>query len=85
MEHLTLRSATRCSGNTENPYLYTLIIRTKAETIVDHIGLRQIEVRDKCVYFNGQKIKFRGVNRHDSDPITGFTISVEQIRQDLML
>ena len=71
--------------NTENPYLYTLIIRTKAETIVDHIGLRQIEVRDKCVYFNGQKIKFRGVNRHDSDPITGFTISVEQIRQDLML
>ena len=52
---------------------------------MDHIGLRQIEVRDKCVYFNGQKIKFRGVNRHDSDPITGFTISVQQIRQDLML
>ena len=26
-----------------------------------------------------------GVNRHDSDPVTGFTISVEQITTDLTL
>ena len=36
------------------------------------------------IYFNGEKIKFRGVNRHDSDPETGFTISVEQLKKDLM-
>ena len=35
--------------------------------------------------FNGEKIKFRGVNRHDSDPVTGYTISMEQMEQDLML
>ena len=71
--------------NTENPYLYKLILETENEVIVDHIALRKIEIKDQVIYLNGQKIKFRGVNRHDSDPVTGFTISVEQITTDLTL
>ena len=71
--------------NTENPYLYKLILETENEVIVDHIALRKIEIKDQVIYLNGQKIKFRGVNRHDSDPVTGFTISPEQITTDLTL
>ncbi len=71
--------------NTENPYLYKLILETENEVIVDHIALRKIEIKDQIIYLNGQKIKFRGVNRHDSDPVTGFTISREQIITDLTL
>ena len=71
--------------NTENPYLYKLILETENEVIVDHIALRKIEIKDQVIYLNGQKIKFRGVNRHDSDPVTGFTISREQIITDLTL
>ena len=71
--------------NTENPYLYKLILETENEVIVDHIALRKIEIKDQVIYLNGQKIKFRGVNRHDSDPVTGFTISSEQITTDLTL
>ena len=71
--------------NTEHPYLYTLTLQSSYETIVDYIALRTIEIRDKVIYFNGQKIKFRGVNRHDSDPETGFTVSVPQIKKDLSL
>ena len=71
--------------NTENPYLYKLILETENEVIVDHIALRKIEIKDQVIYLNGQKIKFRGVNRHDSDPVTGFTISLEQITTDLTL
>ena len=71
--------------NTENPYLYELILETENEVIVDHIALRKIEIKDQVIYLNGQKIKFRGVNRHDSDPVNGFTISVEQITTDLTL
>ena len=71
--------------NTENLYLYQLILETENEVIVDHIALRKIEIKDQVIYLNGQKIKFRGVNRHDSDPVTGFTISVEQITTDLTL
>lgn len=71
--------------NTENPYLYKLIFETENEVIVDHIALRKIEIKDQVIYLNGQKIKFRGVNRHDSDPVTGFTINPEQITTDLTL
>ncbi len=71
--------------NTEAPYLYKLVIDSTNEVITDHIALRRIEIIDKVIYFNGEKIKFRGVNRHDSDPETGFTISVEQLKKDLTL
>ena len=71
--------------NTENPYLYKLILETENEVIVDHIALRKIEIKDQVIYLNGQKIKYRGVNRHDSDPVTGFTINPEQITTDLTL
>ena len=71
--------------NAENPYLYQVILTMPDEVIVDRIGFRTIEIKDKVVYFNGEKIKFRGVNRHDSDPETGFVIDAWQIKKDLML
>ena len=71
--------------NAENPYLYQVILTMPDEVIVDRIGFRTIEIKDKVVCFNGEKIKFRGVNRHDSDPETGFVISIQQIKKDLML
>ncbi len=71
--------------NTEKPYLYKLVLETAAETITDHVGIREIEIRDKVVRLNGRKIKFRGVNRHDSDPVTGAAVSLEQMKRDLAL
>ena len=71
--------------NAENPYLYQVILTMPDEVIIDRIGFRTIEIKDKVVYFNGEKIKFRGVNRHDSDPETGFVIDARQIKKDLML
>lgn len=71
--------------NAENPYLYQVILTMPDEVIVDRIGFRTIEIKDKVIYFNGEKIKFRGVNRHDSDPETGFVIDARQIKKDLML
>lgn len=71
--------------NAENPYLYTLVMETKEETITDYIGLRSLAIRDGVIFLNGQKIKFHGVNRHDFDPVTGFTVSKEHILKDLTL
>ena len=71
--------------NAENPYLYQVILTMPDEVIVDRIGFRTIEIKDNVVFFNGEKIKFRGVNRHDSDPETGFVIDIQQIKKDLML
>ena len=71
--------------NTEHPYLYTLILQSADETIVDAIALRTVAIQNRVLYFNGQAIKLRGVNRHDSDPVTGFTVDVAKIRKDLVL
>lgn len=71
--------------NAEKPYLYTVIIRCAGEVITDRIGIREITIKNKIVYINGMPIKFHGVNRHDSDPVTGFTISRKQIVRDMSL
>ena len=44
-----------------------------------------LDVHTPVSYTHLKKIKFRGVNRHDSDPVTGFTISLEQLTTDLTL
>ncbi|HCA34543.1 MAG TPA: beta-galactosidase [Lachnospiraceae bacterium] len=71
--------------NAEEPDQYTLVLTCPEEVIAQKIGFRKIEVKDGVVLLNGQKIKFRGVNRHDSDPFTGYTISKDQALTDLRL
>ncbi len=71
--------------NAEEPYLYTIVFETEQEVITDHVGIREIHVEGNVVYINGQKVKFHGTNRHDSDPVTGFTISQAQMMKDLTL
>ena len=69
----------------EDPYLYQLVMRTAGECITEQVGLRRVEVRDTRLLLNGQPIKLHGVNRHDSDPDTGYTISRQQMERDLQL
>ncbi len=82
---VTLEIANPELWNTEHPYLYTLILQSADETIEDAIALRTVAIQDRVLYFNGQAIKLRGVNRHDSDPVTGFTVDVVKIKKDLTL
>ncbi len=69
----------------ENPALYVLSMSYGSECIVQHIGFRQITIENGVLLFNNQAIKFKGVNRHDSDPHTGYAISYEQALKDLTL
>lgn len=71
--------------NAEQPYLYTLTLLTAEEAIVTRVGVREIAIRDGVVYLNGQRIKFRGVNRHDSDPVTGPVVDIPHMLRDLTL
>lgn len=71
--------------NAENPYLYTLVIHSGDEYIVQKIGIRAIEIDGRIFKLNGKKIRMKGMNRHDSDPVTGYAISVEQAEKDLRL
>lgn len=71
--------------NAEDPYQYKLVLRTEDEVIEQMVGISKIEIVDGVLYFNGVKIKLRGVNRHDSDPVTGYAISREQVKRDMFL
>ena len=71
--------------NAENPVLYDLVISAGGEMIRQKVGFREITIQDGVVLLNGQKIKFRGVNRHDSDPKTGYTVSRAQVLRDLTM
>ncbi len=71
--------------NAEQPYLYSLKISTKEEQILQQVGIRCISVKDGVIYINGKQVKFRGVNRHDSHPVKGYTVSREDVMRDLTL
>ena len=69
----------------ETPYLYNLVIETEDEIIGEKVGFRKICVENGVLKINGRAVKFRGVNRHDSYPDTGYYASVEQMKKDLDL
>ena len=71
--------------NAEDPYLYTLLLRCGGEWITQQVGFREIHINNGVVFLNGRPIKFKGVNRHDSDPVLGPAVGEEQMIRDLRL
>ena len=71
--------------NAENPSLYTLVLRYTNEYIAEFVGLREIHIANRVVYINGVPVKFRGVNRHDSDPVVGPAVDENHMLRDLVL
>ncbi len=69
----------------EIPALYTLLLKCGTETIVLRPGFRDIQVKDGILYFNGRKIKLKGVNRHDSHPHLGSATPLDHMIRDLMI
>lgn len=69
----------------ETPWLYTVEIQTEKEWITDRFGIREISVENGVLFINKTPVKFHGVNRHDSDPVTGYAISRQQMERDLKL
>ncbi|MGW2383534.1 glycoside hydrolase family 2 TIM barrel-domain containing protein [Streptomyces sp. NPDC001658] len=77
--------------NAETPELYDLTVRlhradgTVTDTSRHRVGFRDVEVVGRDLLVNGERIFVRGVNRHDFHPLTGRTVSDEDIRADLVL
>ena len=69
----------------ETPTTYTLYLVHEDETIAQTVAFREVRIEDGRVLVNGRLVKFRGVNRHDSNPVTGYTISPEALLEDLLL
>jgi beta-galactosidase len=74
----------------EHPSLYRLIAELKTggrirQTITRNFGFRQVEVVGTQVFINGSPIKVRGVNRHETHPLLGRSLTPELWRKDAEL
>lgn len=75
----------------ETPELYHLTVRlhrpdsTVADTSHHRVGFRDVEIVGRDLLVNGERIYVRGVNRHDFHPLTGRTVSYDDMRADLVL
>lgn len=69
----------------EQPNLYEITIRYNGEIIPIQTAFRNIYIKKSVIYINGVKVKFRGVNRHDSDHILGYAVDYDHIKRDILL
>lgn len=70
--------------NAENHYLYKLFIYSGEEVILFNVGIRRVEIKAGVFMINGKAIKLKGVNRHDSHPEFGQTVSLNHMIKDLV-
>jgi len=69
----------------ESPVLYDLLVACDGEYIRFRFGFREVCVRDGVFCVNGTPVKLYGVNRHDSNPDTGYVTPYDFMRNELCL
>ena len=74
----------------ETPNLYTVRVIQRENgreemAFSTKYGFREIEIRGPLVYINGQRIFFKGVNRHDTHPVYGRAVTTESMLRDVLL
>lgn len=75
----------------EKPNLYRLLLCIRdeqgniTETISRKIGFRDVKLLNGRFLVNGQPVKLKGVNRHESQHANGHTVTEEECRQEILL
>ena len=75
----------------EEPNLYQLLLTLSdlsgrvIEVIPQQVGFREVKIVDGILLVNGKPVLIKGANRHETDPVTGQTLSKESMLQDIKL
>ncbi len=75
----------------ETPNLYTVVVAQKnAAGNEEHVfstkyGFRDIAIKNGLVYINGEKVLFKGANLQDTHPVTGRTVDIETMLNDVKM
>ena len=69
----------------EDPYLYTLVIRKGEDIRMKRVGFKVQKIVDGVLLVNGKPIKLKGVNRHETSPENGRSVSLEEMTADITL
>ena len=76
--------------NAEIPKIYNLFITLlnkdgEVMSLRNFTGFKKVEIKKNIFTFNNQKIKFKGVNHHDTNPKYGYVMSLKDIEKDIKL
>lgn len=82
MDYLTVENPRLWSA--EDPYLYDLVLECGGEYVRHRFGFREVAVIDSVFTVNRKPVKLYGVNRHDSNPETGYVTSPAFMRAELI-
>ncbi|HCX57512.1 MAG TPA: beta-galactosidase [Sphingobacterium sp.] len=75
----------------EMPNLYQVTVKLidhegkLSEVVPQQVGFRRVEIKEGQLHVNGQPILIKGINRHETDPVTGHVISKENMLRDVQL
>ena len=69
----------------EDPVLYNVYFETSTSCVKERIGFKSVKIHKDVFYLNGHKIKFKGVNHHDTSPTDGYTLTPDEIERDVRL
>jgi beta-galactosidase len=68
----------------EVPRLYEARVRSAGEMLSLRLGFRRVEIDGDILRVNGSQVIFRGVNRHEINPLKGRMFDAEYARADLI-
>ena len=72
--------------NAENPYLYELVFEYENEVIRQSVGFVKYSFNERGAFcVNGVEVKLKGVNHHDTHPKNGYTMTDDELLEDLKL
>ena len=71
--------------NAEHPALYDLYIEFGNTCVKQRVGFKDVKIRGDVFTLNGQKLKLKGVNHHDTSPTGGYCLTPDEIERDILL
>ncbi|MBR2713685.1 MAG: DUF4981 domain-containing protein, partial [Kiritimatiellae bacterium] len=69
----------------EKPYLYTLVLKKGADIRMKRVGFKEQRIEGHTFLVNGKPVKFKGVNRHETNPENGRAITLDDMLADIRL
>ncbi len=67
----------------EEPNLYYETFTSGGDTYAVRAGFRTVEIKDAVVYLNGKRLIVHGTDRHEMEPKTGYTVTLDGMRKDI--
>ena len=85
MVSVTFENLEVTEWSAEDPVLYNIYYETDSCCVKEKIGFKTVTIKGDLFLVNGRKIKFHGVNHHDTSCTNGYTMTPDEIERDIKI